>query len=62
MSQTKESAVLPTEEVTQGDLQGDGDAEETTPSQQADTSEQVEATTQLTISAWCREHATTFKH
>lgn len=46
MSQTKESAVLPTEEVTQGDLQGDGDAEETTPSQQADTSEQVEATTQ----------------
>lgn len=41
MPHTKESTVLPTEEVTHGDPQEDGDAEQTTPPQQADAGEQV---------------------
>lgn len=52
MSYTKESTVLPTEEVTHEDLQEDGDAEQTTPSQEAEASEQVEDSTRHTSSIW----------
>lgn len=50
MSHTEESTVLPTEEVTHGDPQEDSDAEQTTPPQQADAGEQVEATVRDTQS------------